>query len=198
MRPAVFLDRDGTVIKHVHYIRDPADVRVLPGAAAGLRRIRELGYATVIITNQSAVGRGLMTAAQLDVVHAEMVRQLNLEGAVIDDWRFCSTVPAGGDRTVIEDPRRKPGPGMLLESARELSLDMSRSWMIGDMISDVLAGRNAGCRGCVMIRSAGNTAFDASHDAIDYVVRDLIEAATAISTQSVLQEFPAPPSGERD
>ena len=190
MRPAVFLDRDGTVIEHVPYISDPAEVRLLPRAAEGLRALRDLGYALVVVTNQSAVGRRMMDVAQLRRVHAAMVRQLDDEGLALDDWRFCPTAPKSGDRTIVEDPRRKPGPGMILESASELDLDVASSWMIGDMVSDVLAGRNAGCRGSLLVRSEANAELDAGHPAIDAVVRDLLEAAHVIADGPAEERHP--------
>lgn len=180
MRPGVFLDRDGTVIEHVPYISDPADVRLLPGAADGLCRLRDAGYALIVVTNQSALGRGYMTLDDLHRVHDEMMRQLRAVGAGLDGWRYCPSVPQSSDRTAIDDPARKPGPGMILESARNLGVDVASSWMVGDMISDVLAGRNARCRGSLLVRSATNTELSSEHDAIDAVVSGLCEAADLI------------------
>lgn len=153
MRPAVFLDRDGTIIEEVHYIADPARVRLLSGAAEGLRLLRRAGFACVVVSNQSAVGRGMVTVADVGRVQAEVERQLVQAGAGIDRFYFCPEPPRGGDRTVVEHPDRKPGPGMLLRAARELGLDLSKSWAVGDMISDLLAGRNAGCRGAILVRT---------------------------------------------
>ena len=145
-RPAVFLDRDGTVIEHVHYLSDPARVRLLPGAAEALRRLRRAGFARVLVTNQSAIGRGMLTEDRLEEIHAELERQLAASGATLDGIYYCPDAPSGDDRTVVEHSDRKPGPGMLLRAADELGLDLDASWMVGDMISDVLAGHNAGCR----------------------------------------------------
>jgi histidinol-phosphate phosphatase family protein len=145
-RPAIFLDRDGTIIEHVHYLSDPAMVRLLPGAAEALTRFRRAGFARVLVTNQSAIGRGMFTAERLDEIHTEMNRQLAARGATIDAVYYCPDVPIGDDRTVVENSDRKPGPGMLLRAAADLKLDLGASWMIGDLVSDVLAGKNAGCR----------------------------------------------------
>jgi len=146
LRPAVFLDRDGTLIEHVHYLSDPAHVRLLPGAAVALTRLRRAGFVCVLVTNQSAIGRGMITEARLHEIHVEMNRQLAEQGTSLDAIFYCPDAPAGDDRTVIENSRRKPGPGMLLQAARELGLNLADSWMVGDLISDVLAGLNAGCR----------------------------------------------------
>jgi histidinol-phosphate phosphatase family protein len=152
-RPAVFLDRDGTVIEAIHYLRDPAAVRLLPGAGGALARLRAAGFACVLITNQSAIGRGLLTVERLHQVHAELCRQLDAYGAQLDGFYFCPTVPLFEDRTSIDDPDRKPSPGMILRASADLDLDIGRSWMIGDMVSDVLAGQNAGCRGSIFVAS---------------------------------------------
>jgi histidinol-phosphate phosphatase family protein len=152
-RPAVFLDRDGTLIEHVHYLRDPSEVRLLPGAARALRGLSRAGFSCVLVTNQSAVGRGMMTPGDLDRVHGELARQLEAEGVRLDAIESCPAVPAGPDRTVVEQFDRKPGPGMLVRAAGRLGLDLNESWMVGDAISDVLAGINAGCRGNILVRT---------------------------------------------
>jgi D,D-heptose 1,7-bisphosphate phosphatase len=145
-RPAVFLDRDGTLIEHVHYLSDPAHVRLLPGAAEALMRLRRAGFLCVLVTNQSAIGRGMITEARLHDIHAEMNRQLAERGTALDGIYYCPDVPTEDDRTRVENPNRKPGPGMLLQAATDLDLELADSWMVGDLISDVLAGLNAGCR----------------------------------------------------
>jgi len=145
-RPAVFLDRDGTLIEHVHYLSTPAEVRLLPGAAEAIAQLRRAGFLCVVITNQSAIGRGMITESRLYEIHAEMNRQLAERGTAVDGIYYCPDVPSGDDRTVVENSNRKPGPGMLLQAASDLRLDLAGSWMIGDLISDVLAGLNAGCR----------------------------------------------------
>jgi histidinol-phosphate phosphatase family protein len=152
-KPAVFLDRDGTVIEHVHYLGNPADVRLVPGAAGAIQRLREAGFVCVVVTNQSAVGRGMISLEQVGLVHSEMIRQLAEQGTAVDAIEFCPLAPSGDDRTVIDHPDRKPGPGMLFRAAESLGLDLDASWMVGDLISDVLAGINAGCKGSILLRS---------------------------------------------
>ena len=149
-RPAIFLDRDGTLIKDVHYLSDAGLIQLLPGVAEALRRFRRAGFALVLVTNQSAIGRGMLTVEGLDEIHFEMNRQLAAFGATIDAIYYCPDVPAGDDRTVVENSDRKPGPGMLLRAAADLELDLRASWMVGDLISDVLAGQNAGCRSILL------------------------------------------------
>jgi D,D-heptose 1,7-bisphosphate phosphatase len=161
-RRAVFLDRDGTLIEHVHYLADPAHVRLLPGAAEALKRLGRAGFVRVLVTNQSAIGRGMITEARLHEIHTEMNRQLAEQGTALDAIYYCPDIPAGDDRTKVENPNRKPGPGMLLRAADELALDLTASWMVGDLISDVLAGLGAGCRS-VMVASGQTQDINANH-----------------------------------
>ncbi len=153
LNPAVFIDRDGTLTEHVDYVTDPAELRLLPGSARAVERLRAARFSVVVVTNQSAVARGLMSAADLERIHAELRRQLAAAGTAIDGIYHCTVAPASADRMVVEHFERKPGPGMLRRAAADLGLDLSRSWMVGDAVSDVLAGRNAGCRGSVRVRS---------------------------------------------
>ena len=135
-RPAVFLDRDGTLMEEVHYCADPALVRLFPGTAAALRRLTEHGYLCVIITNQSGIGRGMFTETEYQAVQAELLRQL--AAPLIAASYFCPDV--------LPSPRRKPEPGMVMEAARDLDLDLSRSWFVGDKIADIECGARAGIR----------------------------------------------------
>jgi D,D-heptose 1,7-bisphosphate phosphatase len=180
-RPAVFLDRDGTVIENVPYLGEPSRVRPFPDTLASLRRLVVAGFALVIVTNQSAVGRGRITLDQLAAVNDEMARQFSAGGVTLDGIYFCTTVPQVGDRTTVEHPDRKPGPGMLLRAAEELGLALEASWMVGDMLSDALAGVNAGCRGSILVET-GHGLGDDEIDAVAglRVVPDLSAAVDLI------------------
>jgi len=138
VRPALFVDRDGTIIRDVGYPRDPALVEPLAGAAPALRRARELGYAIVIVSNQSGVARGLIRPEEARAVQDRVAEVFAAEGVVFDGVFFCLHGPDDGCAC------RKPRPGMLLEAARELGLDLGASLMIGDKPADLEAGRAAG------------------------------------------------------
>jgi D,D-heptose 1,7-bisphosphate phosphatase len=184
-RPAVFLDRDGTVIEQVHYLSDPNRVRLLPGAAESLRRLHAAGFACVVVTNQSAIGRGMLTEAQLHLIHDVMNAQLAAEGAAVDAIYFCPEAPVGDERTVVEYGERKPGPGMLIRAAEELGLDLGASWMVGDMISDILAGINARCRGSILVRTGkGLSEAESALDVAYQVADNLLAAADLILNDS--------------
>jgi len=153
LRPAVFLDRDGTLTRYVGFVLEPAQLCLESGSVESIKRLRDAGFAVVMVTNQSAVGRGMLTEARLADIHRELLWQLDAADAPIDGIYYCPDRPSECSETVIESHDRKPGPGMLLQAARDLQLDLAQSWMIGDRMSDVLAGINAGCRGSIRVRT---------------------------------------------
>ncbi len=185
MRRAVFLDRDGTVIEHVHLLTQPSQVKLIPGASDAIRNLQALDYACIIVTNQSVIGRGLLTEAGLNQVHEEMHRQLAAHNIRLDGLFFCPAAPTTTDRTIVEHHDRKPGPGMLQRAARDMLLDLSRSWIIGDMHSDMLAGRNASLRGTILVRTGQGDRVDHNDPSVDYVATDLLEASRLIARLEV-------------
>jgi D-glycero-D-manno-heptose 1,7-bisphosphate phosphatase len=142
LRPAVFLDRDGTLIVDRHYLADPEGVELLPGAGEAVARLNAAGFVTVLATNQSGIGRGYFTAQQYEAVHARLVRELARHGARLDAEYHSPDVEDGGP-----DADRKPGAGMFLRAAREHGVDLARSWWVGDRRRDVLAAGRFGARG---------------------------------------------------
>jgi histidinol-phosphate phosphatase family protein len=137
---AVFLDRDGTLIEDVGYLRDPGQVRLIPGAAHALAELRRARYRLVLVSNQAGIGRGVVSEAEAAAVHRRILGELERAGTTLDDARYCPHAPP------VSCACRKPSAGLLLAAARELGLDLSRSVMVGDKPSDVEAGRRAGCR----------------------------------------------------
>ena len=167
-RPAVFFDRDGTLIEEAHYCADPARVAILPGVPEALMRLKQAGFLTFVITNQSGIGRGLITEAQYRAVEAEMLRQAGV--GAIDGVYFCPDPP---DRA---SPRRKPEPGMVLEAAAGHHIDLARSFFVGDKSSDMDCGRRAGTR-TILVRTGYGA--QQSCDA-DFVAADAREAVAWI------------------
>ena len=137
-RRALFLDRDGTLIVDTGYPRDPALVEPLPGAIDALRAL-QASWTLVIISNQSGIGRGLIAQHEADAVHARVVELFAAGGVTFAGSYFCPHVPDAGCRC------RKPAPGLILDAAHDLGLDLAASVMIGDRASDLEAGRAAGC-----------------------------------------------------
>lgn len=138
-RRALFVDRDGTLIADVRYPRDPALVELLPGAADALRELSG-SFALVIISNQSGIGRGLVSEAEARAVHDRVIDVFARAGVAFAGAYYCPHAPGAGCSC------RKPAPGLFLEAARELDLDLASSIMLGDKASDIAAGRAAGCR----------------------------------------------------
>jgi len=177
---AVFLDRDGTIVHDAGYLDDPAKVRLLPGAAEALARLADAGHLLVIVSNQSGIARGLFDEKCLAEVHARVEQLLQEEGARIDGAYYCpyldgpeATVPAYRRDSEL----RKPKSGMLIQAAKELDIDLTRSWMVGNAPTDVEAGLRAGCRSILVNENGpalGKTAPNA------YRVASITEAADLI------------------
>jgi D-glycero-D-manno-heptose 1,7-bisphosphate phosphatase len=175
-REAVFLDRDGTVIEEVCYLADPAQVKLIPGAAEAIRRLNEAGVLVVLVTNQSGVARGYFPESRVRDVHARLAELLAECGAKIDASYYCPHHPTesvGHYRIACEC--RKPKPGLLLAAARELGIDLAQSWMIGDKPCDAEAGTAAGCR-TILVRTGHGVELPAEADA----VADLGAAVAAV------------------
>jgi len=148
-RPAVFLDRDGTLIHDRHYLSDPAGVELLPGAADAIARLNRAGAFVVLVTNQSGIGRGLYGEEEYRAVHARLVELLAAQGARLDADYHCPLAPDAPDPEAM----RKPGAGMFLRAAREHGLDPAASWYVGDRARDVAAAGALGGRG-ILVRGA--------------------------------------------
>jgi D-glycero-D-manno-heptose 1,7-bisphosphate phosphatase len=178
-RAAVFLDRDGTVIEERGYIDRVESLELFPWTADALRLLRRAGFAVVVITNQSAIGRGIIDEAFLGVLHQELDRRLEQAGAAIDRYYYC---PHFVDSPI---PRyrqmcrcRKPAPGLIEQACLEMDLDPARSVMVGDRWLDVACGRAAGTR-AVLVRSGhGAREAEAQPDGVraDAILNNLMEA----------------------
>ncbi len=172
-RKAVFLDRDGTLIPDRGYLADPGGVALFPGVPEALRSLRERGFLLVLVTNQSGIGRGFFSNADLEAVHRRLMQLLERHGAGLDDIFFCPHAPDDACDC------RKPKPGMILHAARKWGIDCTASFMVGDSPADMGAGRAAGCRTvCV------GPIPCAPPPAIDFHARDLPAAAAWILGQT--------------
>ena len=190
-KPAVFLDRDRTVIDDPGYLSDSGAVRLLPGVERAIRSLAQAGYKIVVVTNQSGVARGLLTEEALGVIHTEMRRQLAAAGAHIDAIYYCPYHPDGTvEQYAIESELRKPQPGMLLKAAEEMDLDLAESWMVGDSPRDVEAGQRAGCRTVRLWTGHARPPGEAMDNGVqaDFSVRTLPEAAKVILRPQIPRE----------
>lgn len=155
---AIFLDRDDTLIEDPGYINDPDDVKLLPGVTETLAGLRKMGYKLVVVTNQSAVARGIVSEDVLDEIHERLEVLLSRQGVYLDGIYYCPYHPEGViPKYRRESDFRKPQPGMLLEAARDMNIDLEQSWMIGNSYRDVTAGHSAGCR-TILVSSSANPA----------------------------------------
>lgn len=170
LKPALFIDRDGTLMVEVDHCHDPARVSAYPGAAEELARARALGWANIIVTNQSGIGRGYFTVEQFHAVQEELIRQL---GDVIDASYMAP------DHPDIPSLRRKPAPGMLHEAAGKHGIDLTRSFMIGDKAIDIECGRNAGVRTILVETGYGKKTAECSPDHRAPTVTEAIRIALA-------------------
>ena len=191
---AVFLDRDGTLIEHYDYLTDPDQVKLLPHAAPALRLLKDRGFYLVMVTNQSAVARGLLTEKTLLEIHDRLKLLLAEQGAYLDQIYYCPFHPqAAVEKYRRESDLRKPSPGMLKLAADELNLDLAQSWTVGDDDRDLEAGRRAGCRTIALdVRHASPLVQQGSVKPDFYAV-NLLEAANLIIRYADPKPAPSPP-----
>ena len=146
---AAFLDKDGTLVENVPYNVDPRLVTFTPGAVEALHPLKQAGFALVVATNQSGVARGYCGVASGRAHPRDRTSKLAAEGIELDGYYVCPHHPGGALRAfAIDCACRKPEPGLLLRASRNLGLDLEESWMFGDILDDIEAGRRAGCRTC--------------------------------------------------
>ena len=150
-RLAVFLDRDGTLIEDRRYLRNPDDVRLLPGAAESVRRLNAAGRAAVLVTNQSGIARGLLSEADYAATASRLDELLAREGARLDARYHCPHHPDLSGPCAC----RKPGTLLYQRAAADLGLDLSRSWWVGDRVRDIAAAGTFGGRGLLLLTGGG-------------------------------------------
>ena len=147
MRPAVFLDRDGTLIAEKNYLSRPEDVVIFPGASNGLKRLQDAGFKLFIVSNQSGVGRGYFTLADVDRVNEHLAHELAREGVRFEKIYIAPEAP---DQP---SPGRKPSPQFLFDARDEFGLDLAHSFLVGDKLIDLECGWNAGVKKSILVRT---------------------------------------------
>ena len=178
-RPAVFLDRDGTLSEERGYIDRMELLEIFPWTADAVRLLNRAGFAVVVITNQSAIGRGIIDEAFLHTVHREIDRRLGLAGARIDRYYFCPHIhDARVPEYRVPCRCRKPGPGMIEQAVADLELDPARSFMVGDRLIDVTCGHVAGTRSALVRTGRGAHEGEATPGLSepDAILNNLMEA----------------------
>ena len=194
MNKALFLDRDGTILKEIEgtspetlgYLINVQQVELIPGAAEAIELSRKLGYKTIVITNQSSIARGFITEGDLDNIHEKMYSLLkeSSPGAIIDDLFYSPFYKEGIiEKYSIESPQRKPGIGMILDAQKKHDIDLGKSYMIGDSITDIKCGNNAGLKNILVMTGYGKIAYRKCLDEnlkINFIASNLLEAVQHI------------------
>ena len=179
MRPAVFLDRDGTINQEIDYLYRIEDFEFVPGVPEAIKLLNDAGLFVVVVTNQSGVARGYYSEADVEALHRHIATELAALGARVDAWLYCPHHPSGKGRYAVACRCRKPLPGMLLEAAARFGIDLSVSVMIGDKRADVEAGLAADCRP-ILVRSGYGAREEAAVPADVPVYDDLLSAVLAL------------------
>lgn len=199
-RPAIFFDRDNTLIVSDGYLGDPEKVVLMDGAATAIARARAMGFATITVSNQSGVARGMFDEEAVEAVNRrvdEMLSSANA-AAVIDRHEYCPYHPEATVEAYRQDSElRKPKPGMILAAAQALALDLNRSWMVGDAPRDIEAGRAAGCR-TVLFKDPKLAESPAANERLtvapDTIVGSLNDAMDFIQQHAAGHSNPEPPA----
>jgi histidinol-phosphate phosphatase family protein len=150
---AVFIDRDGTIIREKNYLRRVKDLALLNGAVEGLRGLRSAGFKVIMVTNQSGIGRGYLTETKLAQIHAHLQKLLSMKKAAFDGVYYCRHLPEDGCAC------RKPRLGMVNEAAKKFNIDLKSSYSIGDHVNDLLLGQNMGGKGVFILTGHGKEEF---------------------------------------
>ncbi|HEY8966942.1 MAG TPA: HAD-IIIA family hydrolase [Candidatus Methylacidiphilales bacterium] len=182
-RPAVFLDRDDTLVWNVPYLGDPAGVRLIPGVPEALAALIGAGFELFIVSNQSGIGRGRITHAQLEAVHAEVLKQI-VHPVRAAYHSFGDPTLRGTPDSHLHLTTRKPSPLLVHRAAREFGLDLARSFFVGDRLGDVLCGRNAGCRSVLVRTGENGKEWPMAERFADFAADTLGEVAAWIVSES--------------
>jgi D-glycero-D-manno-heptose 1,7-bisphosphate phosphatase len=173
-RPAVFIDRDGTINEHVEYLSEPSKFKEIPGAYEGIKRLQDLGFRIVVVTNQAGIGLGYFSREDLYAVNREMMKQASQQGCSFDKIYFCPHSKADNCEC------RKPGTYFIERAERDLSIDVRKSFVIGDMTSDIKFGLDAGAQ-TVLVKT-GRGGEDGMFSVVPHhTAKDLLEAAEIIA-----------------
>lgn len=181
-RKAVFLDRDGTIIRHIDLMRRISDIKILPRAVESVKKINELGFLVIVITNQPVVARGLAIPKEIDAIHAVLIDKFKRKGAKVDAVYFCPHHPNADVKKYRLSCRcRKPEPGMILKAIKRYKINPQKSYMVGDAMIDVVAGKKAKLK-TILVKTGPGHALDRKfgHIKPDYSVKNIAQATRLI------------------
>ena len=175
MKKAIFLDRDGTINRDVNFLIDFKDFELIEGSLEALKILQDLDYHLFIVSNQSGIARGYLDEARLAEIHARLTELLLERGVRIAGIYYCPHLPEGTvARYAVECDCRKPKPGLILQAAREHGIDLSASYIVGDRLRDVEAGRAAGCRSILI--GEGKQEWSATATSLEEAAKVILRA----------------------
>lgn len=182
--PAVFLDRDGTIIEDIGYIRQPDQIKFLPGSIEAIKQLHQAGYKVVVITNQAGVARGLMSENIIQTIDKLIHRAILNGGTHLDAIYYCPHHPEHGAYPYRQECEcRKPHPGLIKKAEKDLNLDLKRSFMVGDKGTDIQAGQRAGIKTVFVLTGRGKKELEEIPVTPDEIAADLLTAAKWILAQ---------------
>jgi D-glycero-D-manno-heptose 1,7-bisphosphate phosphatase len=184
-RPAVFIDRDGTISEEVGYINHASRFNLFPYAAQAIKHLNDNDWLAIVITNQAGVARGYFSEDLVQEIHSAMTKELESSGAKLDAVYYCAHHPSVGEPPYRFDcDCRKPKPGLIARAAQEFNIDLAASWMVGDRYSDVELARNAGVNSMFVMSGYGRGEWEHQRanwkNQPDLVADDLLEAVRVI------------------
>ncbi len=151
--PAVFLDRDGVLVEEIGYLHKPEDIRIVPRSPEAVAALNQAGLPAIIVTNQAGIGRGYYGWPAFHTTQTAIEQQFQATGASFDGLWACAYHPSGVAPWNLDHPFRKPNPGMLLDAAQAMNIDLARSWMVGDKLLDLECAQRAGLAGAILVRT---------------------------------------------
>ncbi len=183
--PAIFLDRDGTIIHQVELLSRTDQIRLIPGAAEAIQLFNKLRFLVIVVTNQPVVARGIVTENEVVHIHDVLVKRLSKKDARIDAFYFCPHhANANLKKYRVVCTCRKPEPGMILEAAKEHSIDLKKSFLIGDSTQDVLAGNRAKVK-MILVKTGHGGGDSWQHNGKpDFIAKNILTAATIIKRET--------------
>jgi D-glycero-D-manno-heptose 1,7-bisphosphate phosphatase len=188
-RPAVFIDRDGTISEEVGYVNHPSRFRLFPYSAEAIRILNDSGWLAIVVTNQAGVARGYFSEDVIREIHQHLVSTLHAESARLDAIYYCAHHPSAGEPPYrLDCDCRKPKPGLIEQAARDFEIDMASSWIAGDRYSDIELARNAGLRSAFVLSGYGRGEWEYQSKSWkhqpDLVCENLLEAVKSIVSNS--------------
>jgi D-glycero-D-manno-heptose 1,7-bisphosphate phosphatase len=188
MRPAIFIDRDGTINTYIPHLTKPESLSLITGSGEAIAKLNKAGFVVIVITNQSVISRGLLTEAGLQKIHKKLRNMLFMHKAVIDGIYFCPHHPDYGQHKICNC--RKPSPGLIQQAIQDHGIDLKKSIVIGDNITDIKAGWAAGCSAALVLTGLGKQMLSKMNknatNKLAYIGDNLLDVVNQILKKNVV------------